>query len=230
MNPNKVSKWKCFIREFNCQNLTAHPAPNLLSLYLNLRYVFWKIWMLPGWLCPSQGRQPEESHEGSSLSQLHPGVSAFCHQQDLDQGESTFAVCVINTVNTAVVLFSGRYKKHDTEYVSYNLNYTWKSMHQHTFRMQQFLLSNLCAKYGVTVYCNQWGPSTAGSLWLQGPVRALLVCLLRKSGISSPHPSLTAKLAGPPHPWHFATLVQVSSTVLESTTYSRFGLIAGVQS
>ena len=56
-----------------------------------------------------KGNEKYKDNDKGTLFQLHPGVTA-CHQQDLDQGESTFAVCVINTsVNTAV-LFSGGHK------------------------------------------------------------------------------------------------------------------------
>ena len=34
----------------------------------------------------------DKGNDGGTLFQLHQGVTA-CHQQDLDQGESTFAVC-----------------------------------------------------------------------------------------------------------------------------------------
>ena len=39
-----------------------------------------------------KGNEKYKDKDKGTLFQLHPGVTA-CHQQDLDQGESTFAVC-----------------------------------------------------------------------------------------------------------------------------------------
>ena len=43
-----------------------------------------------------KGNEKYKDNDKGTLFQLHPGVTA-CHQQDLDQGESTFAVCVLST-------------------------------------------------------------------------------------------------------------------------------------
>ena len=39
-----------------------------------------------------KGKDNDKDNDRGTLFQLHQGVTA-CHQQDLDQGESTFAVC-----------------------------------------------------------------------------------------------------------------------------------------